>query len=376
MTMADPNIDKALAYLGSSISSLIDASKEPVDYKLIPQKIPKRSLTGDHITGGKITNFSSSGIIDSATETKIQINNERVSIDNLSVKTVDGNIDVKGSVSANKLTADVIEAKKILGEVEYGKNESIKFSGDFVYGQGLLWNTGKSNKQLVLRENPDRFFFSESIELSKDKSITINGVDIINSTSLGNSVTKSNIRELGRLKGLVVDGHVSIAQHLFYNASSNRLGLGTNEPKSLLSLSEDNIDVVIGTKNETEGFIGTYSSQPFSIGTDNTSRITINSGGNILLGNPKQIPVKVNVHGTLAVKVNTPDPDVDLHVNGAIKYHGHQHRYDTAPPQGGSFSKGDIVWNSDPRVKSYVGWICVRSGSPGGWEPFGKIGNQ
>ena len=374
--MADPNIDKALAYLGTSLNSLIESSKEPVDFKTIGQKIPRRSLTGDHITGGKITNFSSSGIVDQATKTKITINDESVEIYDLVVNNICSNTDIKGKLSATEINAEVIYAKKIVGDVEYGKNESIKFSGDKIYGQGLLWETTKGNKQLVLREGPDRFFFSESIELGKDKALVINGIDIINATSLGNSITKSNLKELGRLKGLLVDGDINIANHIFYNATASRLGIGTDEPKSLLTLSEDGIDLVLGTKDNSIAFVGTYSGQSLALGTDDTPRLTLSSGGNIMLGNPKQIPVQVGIHGKLAIKVNSPDPDVDLHVNGSIKYHGHQHRYGSAAPQDGTFNKGDIVWNDDPRVKSYVGWICVRSGNPGSWEPFGKIGNQ
>lgn len=371
--MADPNIDKALAYLGSSISSLIDASKEPVDYKLIPKKIPNRSLTGDHITGGKITNFSSSGIVDSATEVKLTINNEQVTIDNLSVNTITSDLVITGNVSARKLSADIIEAKTILGDVEYGKNESIKFSGDSVYGQGLLWSTGKSNKQLVLRENPDRFFFSESIELAKDKSITVNGVDVINSTSLGNSVTKSNLRELGRLKGLIVDGSASISQYFVFDGVSNRLGIGTEEPKKTISIFEENTEIVIGSNGHSRGSIGTYNYTDFDILTDNSTRMSIKSNGDIELGARNATPVKISVLGTLSVNVNTPDSRSDLHVNGGIKFGGNLHLSLDNPPQSGDFSIGDIVWNSSPRIGKSVGWVCTRSGNPGTWNPFGDI---
>ena len=32
-----------------------------------------------------------------------------------------------------------------------------------------------------------------------------------------------------------------------------------------------------------------------------------------------------------------------------------------------------IVWNDDPKPTSYVGWVCVREGTPGEWKAFGQI---
>ena len=86
--------------------------------------------------------------------------------------------------------------------------------------------------------------------------------------------------------------------------------------------------------------------------------------------------MQVSVHGKLSIRVNTPDPEVDLHVSGAIKYNGRLQKYDKAAPTAGSYNPGDIIWNIEPRLGSYAGWICVQAGSPGVWEPFGKIGNQ
>jgi hypothetical protein len=46
----------------------------------------------------------------------------------------------------------------------------------------------------------------------------------------------------------------------------------------------------------------------------------------------------------------------------------------TEIPTSGNFRKGDIVWNENPASTSYVGWVCVRAGTPGEWRPFGQIG--
>lgn len=43
----------------------------------------------------------------------------------------------------------------------------------------------------------------------------------------------------------------------------------------------------------------------------------------------------------------------------------------TAAPIAGAYVQGDIVWNQTPTALGPVGWVCVESGSPGAWSPFG-----
>ena len=47
--------------------------------------------------------------------------------------------------------------------------------------------------------------------------------------------------------------------------------------------------------------------------------------------------------------------------------------YDTASPTAGSWEAGDKVWHSAPLPGGNIGWVCVRSGSPGDWKEFGPI---
>jgi len=44
-----------------------------------------------------------------------------------------------------------------------------------------------------------------------------------------------------------------------------------------------------------------------------------------------------------------------------------------SPPTSGSWTKGDIIWNTEPAPNSSVGWICISDGSPGIWKPFATI---
>ncbi len=363
------NIDQALAALADALKGM-EPDSFTTDPKAFVKKIPFRSLSGDHINGGTVQNFASSGISDQASKTQITIKDDGAYIKNLKAEHVD-DFTVSGT-----LKASVLEVKEIRADIKFEKDTPIVFSGDNLEGKGLLWSGAGNVKQFIFASNPDRFFSSENIDLARGKGITVNGIKLFDEKELGPSITKSYLREVGRLQGLIVDGNVSIGQYLIFNNDTNRLGLGTEEPNAALAIAEDGIEVIVGTKDFSKGFIGTYASHSFDIVTDNTTRVSVTAGGNISLGNSKLPPVQVSVHGKLSIKVNTPDPDVDLHVAGSVKFGNRLQRVDRSPPTAGSYNAGDIVWNSEPKINQYVGWICVQAGTPGLWEPFGKIGNS
>ena len=367
--MNKTNIDQALAALADALKS-----QEPDSFLTNPKdfikKIPLRALSGDHINGGTIHSFASTGISDQASKTQLTIKDEGVYIKNLKAEHVD-DFTVSGTLKAN-----ILEVKELRADIKFEKDTPIIFSGDTIDGKGLLWAGQGNTKQFIFASSPNRFFSSEDIDLARGKSITVNGIKLINDNELGDTITKSSLRQVGRLNGLIVDGNVSIGQYLMFNNTTNRLGLGIEEPNAAFSVAEDGIEVVVGTKDFNRGFIGTYASHAFELITDNASRVSITSGGNITLGNTKLPPVQISVHGKLAVKVNTPDPEVDLHIAGAVKFSNRLQTVGRTYPTAGSYNAGDIVWNSEPKINQYAGWICVQAGSPGLWEPFGKIGNS
>jgi hypothetical protein len=246
-------------------------------------------------------------------------------------------------------------------------------SKDEIYGKGIIFTSNDYTKQLVLNGKPDRFFSTENFDLAKDRFYSINNSKVLDEKELGPSVTKSNLKELGRLKGLIVDGSVSINQYLFYNGTVDRLGLGIDSPNAALSVAENAIEVMIGTTVDMHGMIGTHGSNDLDIVTDDTPRISVKANGNIELGNTNKNPIQVTVHGKISVGVKVPDPNVDLHVAGAVRLNNHIQMYASEAPSSGTYTIGDIVWNERPRVGGCVGWVCARAGSPGAWYPFGEI---
>jgi hypothetical protein len=248
----------------------------------------------------------------------------------------------------------------------------INFKGD-IPGKGLIWSGDGYNKQLIYAANPGRFFVSETIDLAKGKGISVNNVKIIDDTELGSTITKSNLREVGRLKGLIVDGGLSVNQYLVYDATTDRLGIGTDQPNATLSILDQNIELVFGASEPNVGSMGTFNSADLELVTDNTARLTIGAGGDITLGNPNFGPTKVKIVGSLGVNVSSIDPRTDLHVSGAIKFNDKLHLSGSEAPTSGAFNEGDILWNNSPQPGRFIGWVCTRAGNPGLWSGFGRI---
>ena len=59
----------------------------------------------------------------------------------------------------------------------------------------------------------------------------------------------------------------------------------------------------------------------------------------------------------------------------SVPYFGGGIRYDssTQVPNSGTWSNGDIVWNTTPPAGGTPGWVCVTSGTPGTWKAMANL---
>ncbi len=80
--------------------------------------------------------------------------------------------------------------------------------------------------------------------------------------------------------------------------------------------------------------------------------------------------------GPVSIGINNSDPTVDLNVKGSIGFGGKKMSVGSNMPINGSYRKGDIVWNENPQLDNYIGWVCISDGEPGVWAPFGAIARQ
>lgn len=214
------------------------------------------------------------------------------------------------------------------------------------YGKGMFWVSEKGDtSRLVYQSNPKRIWSTEIIDLEDDKYFAIGRAPVLSKNVLGDSVIESSLQKLGVLKELQVAGDAAVTRTLFTTKIS--LGQFAVTENKLSGIDEIKID-----RNETT---------------------ELSIGSSIVLGNVENASRVVTVHGRLAIGVANPDPEFGLTVAGPISFENKKFKVGTSAPTTGEYNKGDIVWNTDPKVNDYIGWVCINPGSPGFWLPFGVI---
>lgn len=255
-----------------------------------------------------------------------------------------------------------LEVDNFITRVEQSSPIEFNPSADTgIYAKGLLWKAPGAYKKFFLMPGPDRFHSTENIDLLAEKSYSIANKPVLSYTELGESVVSSSLTKLGILTELNVNGDVNLSDALTIKGgeiTANSV-IGINNGVDLLKLSSTSI---------------TTSSTKFNISLNNSPVFTVDSANTIIIGDKENTNRTISAQGKLAVNVSTPDPSVAFTVAGGMSVDGKRFANGDAPPTSGSWSKGDIMWNTNPQETGYVGWICVFSGNPGMWKPFGVIG--
>lgn len=273
--------------------------------------------------------------------------------DNLSRITVkhSGEVHIGDEVSKSAVLKvfGSIQADAIVSDIRVERTSSLEFNEtktEGVFKKGLIWNTADNNsKKLLLLNEPSRLWTSESFDIAANNSYYINGVEIISETSLGNSVVTSNLETVGNLKELTVSGDTVLNGNVSVtNLSINAISLSSLTSREELSVNVQNTDVLYANASE------------------------------IIVGSTKQPRRPVKVFGPLSIGINNPDPSISLSVSGNVSFNNKKFMTGISVPSSGSYTKGDIVWSENPMEDGYVGWVCIRSGTPGEWKPFGALG--
>jgi hypothetical protein len=241
-------------------------------------------------------------------------------------------------------------AENIVSDTRLEKSTSLEFRAkgdDNIYGKGLVWLGNGTAKQLTIQANPDRLLSTESLELAQDKQYYINGSAVLSAHGLGPNITESNLTSVGTLKSLVVKGETTF------------LGPVTTESLTVNSLTLQSLS----------------STDLFSVNVDNQQAFYADDL-KIEIGNKINSRRAVKVFGQLSVGISNPDPTVDLAIKGNISFADKKFTTGTGAPVTGMATKGDVCWNSDPAEFTYIGWVCVATGEPGTWLPFGAISRQ
>lgn len=358
---------------------------KPIDNIRVSQlDIKKGEFPGEWIKGGPIQDFSSIGIDDRASRIALTVIDDTIIVDKVKTKELQGDVVLTGNTTFNKnvlvkgkLEVDELITKQLVAD-ERTERQYIEFSHknkrQTSVGTGFIWTHPKQyTRQLVYLNKPDRFYSTEPIELHKDKSFRIAEQDVLSANTLGASVTKSSLQQVGVLRNLKVSGRVEIGEHIFYDPNLDRLGIGTDKPAGDIAVVNFEYDTnfVIDSEENTIK-LGAYNNKTLALITDDQIRLTIDHKGDLTLGNEGNNDSVHRVWGKLGIGIKDPKHSIDA--VGDIKFQNRIFTVADRPPQKGKWTKGDTVWNKNPKEDAPIGWICTAGGNPGQWNSFGFIG--
>lgn len=297
---------------------------------------------------GTFTNHDLAIVTDNTTRITVKNNGEIVFGDSRTknaVVTINGTLNVSNIISDTRID-------------RYSSLEFKSTRDTSIYGQGLIWTGHGLTRKLMMMGGPDRLWSSESFDLASDQSYYINNVPVLSQSALGSSVTESSLKSVGILDNLTVNGPVSLLDNVQASALFS----------TRLELSSPNNNVVLSPS-------GITSSNSLSIIVDGDETYYADSR-EISIGNKNNNKRIVKLYGQVTIGVSTPEPDIDFSVKGNISFSNKKFITGTNIPVSGSYSIGDVCWNETPQIDNYVGWVCIKSGAPGEWAPFGAIGRR
>ena len=277
------------------------------------------SLPGDHIKGGIIENFGSTGIEDRASAVKLTIMDHASafegpvfapSADIKGTLTVEGDLIVRGEIPT-----DSNAFKKI---VEYSARQVQTNLNEELF-QGF---------SSIIQKN----ILSDGIDLNK---ITQNGKEVVDGNRLGYHITDTNIQRLGVVADLQTKGEAFLSQTLY--TTNGRVGINTMDPSTTFAVWDEEVEITVNKRKQDVGFIGTPRRHALVVGSNNKDNIILDIDGSVqieelLIGRMRMISS-----------------------NAVPNYEG---------------NRGDIVWNEEASIDSVIGWVCI-GGSR--WAGFGRI---
>ena len=216
------------------------------------------------------------------------------------------------------------------------------------------------------------YFSSENIDLYNDRAFRIDNVDVLNKNTLGTTVRKSSLREVGTLNHLNVTGDVDLAEFVKFSSDQQRIGINSEQLVGTVTIGDIMQDVVFNIDVDNgRAKIGTYNTRPFDLTAGDMTLVTLEPKGIVTLGHEYKNDTEIRAWGK--VGINVKHPEADLEVRGGFRFGGKLFLVDNSPPEKGNYKRGDICWNESPSENSPLGWVCIVSGAPGKWSQFGAI---
>jgi len=274
-------------------------------------------ITGDNISGGVITNFGSTGIDDKASGCMVTIMDQGTVFENtlyaphIEIKggaVIDGDLEIQGKITDNpayrQLVADV------------ASETQTNITDDVL----------ERHQNLIFQR-----IQAEGVDLNR---VTFNGRLLVDGDRLV-GVVNSQLRTVGVLQDLQTSGDTFLSDTLY--TAGKRVGINTMDPKSALSVWDEEIEVSVGKNQRGVG------------------RIAVERDNDLVLGSNSQDNITLKADGTTVI------PKLQLN-NLALTT--------SASPPSYSAVKGTIVFNENPSLGGPLGWVSLGDAR---WANFGII---
>ena len=145
------------------------------------------------------------------------VDNDGILVDNIKTSTISGGAKVQGDFTVDgELTTQKLHVNELTADVRNERTSSLTFnseSGDTPFGKGLQWQTADQTKQFILQDKG--LWSSESIDISRDKSFSIDKVNVLSSDTLGETILKSSLTSVGTLTDLKTTGSLEVDEFIF-----------------------------------------------------------------------------------------------------------------------------------------------------------------
>ena len=211
-------IDKEILKVQNGLKAAADAISEIAKQPAIIPEPADRSISGNKINAGRITNFSSTGIKDQSTDFVLTVSDNGISVNTANINNINTDVSVNGNLTVDgEITATRLHVNELSSDVRNERTSPLEFKADNgnVANKGLLWTGQGTTKQFTFQLSPDRLFSSESIDINNDKNYMIGRTEVLSADTLGPTVVNSSLRSVGTLQNLSAIGNVNIDNTCF-----------------------------------------------------------------------------------------------------------------------------------------------------------------
>jgi len=237
-------------------------------------------LSASQIDGGKIPQFNSTGITDESTKTQLVVTDE-------------------GIITTNNVSAENL----FIADNTFVKNISV--DGDLIIN-------GKILPSQSLSDYVNSIASSVSSNIMNKGDIDISGRNVVygdrlilNNDTLGPQIINSNIRRVGNLLELSVEGQAIIHETLV--VTNRKVGINTESASGVLSVWDEDAEFTLVKHSPKTMFAGSTRITDVVLGSNNAEQLKLKSDGMIELTGPLRFNgLLINVVDRIPERIGEP----------------------------------------------------------------------